>query len=352
MRSTKKQSRHIQISAKVVPNILSKLPKALIFLSLTTMSSCTDSNIDCGSENGNWRTLQSNIQNTNDSAPYLQTKGALLLSSFESFEELKTVIKIEYNDDIPKVRVSHESDGVNVCSTLEPGVDEGDFRKARDGGLFNKLSLAIRSPFAALNQDDLVRVFILARRKPNIFGESDVAFFNLAEATVCNMVAEDYGRASNRDLSEKGYINTINHITAQAIITTCFSEGMADYIADVHERFYHPELIRGDFTPDQVNDLEEGPLDNYIDIINNEWGQELGKSLKAKFNINTTTTWTPSLLAAYLNGTQIYYNHAFNVDFEPFSEKDSLVVNYSLKMARVMGDVSELKGQIASRKTK
>lgn len=338
--------------ARVNSNIPSKLPKALIILSLTIMASCADSNMDCRSESGNWRTLQSNIQNANDSAPYLHTKGALLLSSFESFEELKSVIRIKYNDAIPMVRVRHESNGIEVCSTLEPGVDEGDFRKARDGGILDKLSLAIRSPFAAIHRNDLVRVFILARRKPNIFGESDVAFFNLAEATVCNMAAEDYGRASNRDLSEKGYINTINHITAQAIITSCFSEEMADYIADAHERFYHPELIEGNFTPDQVNDLEEGPIDNYIDMINNEWGQELGKSLKAKHSISSNTIWTPQLLAAYLNGTQEYYSDAFNIGFEPFDKTDSVIVNYSQKMVRVMADVSDLKGQIGSKKTK
>jgi len=346
------QSQQFQKSFLSALAILCRTPMSLIFLSLTVLVSCIKSDIGCGSESGNWRTLQSNNQNANDSTPYLQTKGALLLSSFESFEELKTVIKIEYNDDIPMVRVSHESDDINVCSTLEPGVDEGDFRKARDGGLIEKVSLAFRSPYAAFNRDHLVRVFILARRKPNIFGESDVAFFNIAEATVCNMDAINYGASSNRDLSEKGYINTINHITAQAIITTCFSEEMADYIADVHERFYHPELIRGEFTLTQINDLEEGPLDNYIDMINNEWGQELGKSLKAKYNISSSTIWTPQLLAAYLNGTQEYYSYAFNVDFRPFSENDSLVVNYAKKMVRVMGDVSELEGQIGSKNNK
>ena len=348
MRSTKKQSRHFQPPIQVNSLNSSILSNKLIFLCLAIFASCRNPNMNCGSENGNWRTLQSSIQNANDSAPYLQTKGALLLSSFESFEELKSVIKIEYNDAIPMVRVRHQSNGIQVCSTLEPGVDEGDFRKARDGGIFNKLSLAIRSPFAAINRDDLVRVFILARRKPNIFGESDVAFFNLAEATVCNMAAEDYGRASNRDLSEKGYINTINHITAQAIITSCFSEEMADYIADVHERFYHPELIKGNFTSEQINDLEEGPLDNYIDIINNEWGQELGKELKAKYHINKATIWTPELLSNYLNSTQDYYRDAFNGHFEPFDKNDSIVVNYSQKLVRVMGDVSELSEQLGS----
>ena len=350
MRLTKMQSWHIQTSFYAVSDILSILPKVLIILPLTQIASCTEPSNDCGSENGNWRTLQNNVQNLKDPHPDSLSKGALLGSTFKSFKKLKSVVQIEYNDEIPMVRVSHESNGKKVCSTLKPGVDEGDFRNARDGDVFDKLSLAIRSPFAALNQDDLVRVFILARRKPNIFGESDVAFFNIAEATVCNMDASNYGTASIRDLSEKGYINTINHITAQAIITTCFSEEMADYIADVHERFYHPELIKGEFTAAQVNDLDEGPLDNYIDIINNEWGQELGKSLKVKHNINSSTVWAPSLLAAYLNSTQDYYSHAFNIDFEPFSEKDSIVVNYARKMSRVMDDVSEIKGQLVSLK--
>ncbi len=56
---------------------------------------------------------------------------------------------------------------------------------------------------------------------------------------------------------------------------------MADYIADLHERHHLPELTTlGKFTSAQLNDFNNSPLDNYVDMINNEWGQELGKFQK------------------------------------------------------------------------
>ena len=80
---------------------------------------------------------------------------------------------------------------------------------------------------------------------------------------------EDYLNLSCEELSEKGYLNTFNHITAQAFMTSIFSERLADFIADVHELYNMPELITGDFTEQQLADFENGPVDNYVDMINN-----------------------------------------------------------------------------------
>ena len=87
----------------------------------------------------------------------------------------------------------------------------------------------------------------------------------------------------SEDLSEKGYLNTFNHITAQTFMTALFSEAVADFIADAHERGNLAELVTGHFSEEQLLDLQQGPVDNYVDMINNEYGQELGKALKAKY---------------------------------------------------------------------
>ncbi|MEO6166015.1 MAG: hypothetical protein ABIO98_00730, partial [Chitinophagales bacterium] len=213
---------------------------------------------------------------------YSTVKGALLGSRFKSFEELKSVIQIEYiNENAAtdstihgnaKVYIRHCSNGREVISVLESGISQGDIADAKDGGILDRLDIVFNSPYAVSNRKDLEKVYLLARVRPNLFGVGDVAFFNLAQTSVRNINTPDLAFANSRDTTEKGYLNTFNHMTAQAFITSCFSEELADFVADAHERYHHPELILGKFTEKEITDLEEGPVDNYVDIINNEWG--------------------------------------------------------------------------------
>ena len=184
---------------------------------------------------------------------------------------------------------------------------------------------------------DLNKVYTMARWKPNIFGEGDVAFYDLAKQTVRNISTVDRAYLNERDSSEKGYVNSFNHITGQAIVTTCFSEEMADFIADVHELHNMSELTSGNFSIAQLNDVDNNPVDNYVDMINNEWGQELGKKLKIKYSITNKTEWTPELLANYLNDIQSYYSWAFRIGFRPFTTDDDVIKKFSSKINQVLG---------------
>jgi len=281
------------------------------------------------------------------------TKGALLSTRFKSFEELKKVIQIEYYKVIPGsdyamykkplVRLTHSSIGREVTSILKSGVSEADFIRARDGGFWDRVQLALHSPYFVINRNDLLRVFNLSRRRHYMFGEGDVAFYDLAETMLFNISDDDLALMHFEDLSEKGFINTFNHITPQAFMTTLFSEELADFIADTHERQNMPELITGKFTEDQLTDLQNGPVDNYVDLINNEWGQELGKLLREKHDINRNTYWTPELLVDYLNDIQSYYSWAFQIGFKPYRPEDQVVIRFSNKINRVMGGVKGLR---------
>lgn len=272
-------------------------------------------------------------------------RGALLGTRIASFEEIKTIIQIEYENGpitadstAPEnswVRVHHCSYGREVLSVLEKGTKEGDFYKAMDG-ILPRFTLLFGCPYAVLHRKDLDKIFVLSRFRPELFGTGDVAFFDIAKALVANINTPDLAFKNTRDSTEKGYLNTFNHITAQAMITSCFSEELADFVADVHERDRHPELITGRFTPAQIADLEEGPVDNYVDIVNNEWGQEIGKQLKVKYGINRATNWTPELLANYLNDMQAYYIWAFQIGFKPFRVEDKVVRVFANKMKTVM----------------
>jgi hypothetical protein len=288
-----------------------------------------------------------NIENDATSLDNTTVRGALLGTRFSSLEDLKKVIRIEYENGVDPtdstapvsrvVRVYHCSSGREVVSILETGTSQGDFIKARyDGAFMDKLAVLTGSPYAVMNRRDLDKIYALLRFRPEWFGLSDVSFFDMARTMVTHINTPDLAFKNPRDSTEKGYLNTFNHMTAQAFITSCFSEDLADFIADVHERYRQPELISGKFTAAQLADLNEGPVDNYVDIINNEWGQELGKHLQQKYGINQNTHWTPQLLAAYLNDLQAYFSWAFQIGFAPFTPNDPKVVRFAGKLNTVM----------------
>jgi hypothetical protein len=117
---------------------------------------------------------------------------------------------------------------------------------------------------------------------------------------------------------------------------------MARFIAAIHERYNMPEVITGEFTSDQVANLDKGATDNYVDIINNAWGQQLGIRLKEKYGITRNTNWTPQLLTDYLNDIQGYCAWAFDIGFRPFRPTDEQVVKFSSKLNKVMHKAPEV----------
>ena len=284
------------------------------------------------------------LEESSGSQHPMPANGALLLTQFKSLEELEKVIDIEYDRRFgkPVVTMTHEWRGTEVKSELKTGVDQSIFYDARTRGLLFRIGVVLKCPRALLYKNDLVRTELLARWRPAMFGEGDLAFYDIAQQMVFNIDDADIDMIPPEDLSEKGYLNTFNHVTAQAMITTIFSEDLADFISDLHERYAMPELITGVFSQKQLDDLETGPTDNYVDIINNEWGQELGKYLREKYKITKATTWTPELLCNYLNDIQNYYSWTFGIGFVPFRPTDRLIIHYSAKLNGVLGNFDKL----------
>ena len=267
-------------------------------------------------------------------------RGALLASRIATLKELKSIIKIEYIVDTDTaVHLRHCADEGAVHSVLKSGISQTDIIKARDGEFSDQLRLILGSPYSIRNRLELGNIYLLARRRNGLFGWGDVAFYDLAEIAEEKIITKELAYMTPRDSSEKGYINTFNHVTAQAIITSCFSEKMADFIADVHELYNMRELTSGNFTEDQLNDPEMNPVDNYVDMINNEWGQEIGKQLRKKYRISRKTIWTPQLLANYLNDLQSYYSWVFQIGMDPFKAEEEVVVRFSKKINTVLGEI-------------
>ncbi|MDC3337120.1 hypothetical protein OAW23_04560 [Flavobacteriales bacterium] len=296
--------------------------------------------VSCNSSDEYPQNCNCHSESITDKNPGMQM--ALLASRINSLEELKEIIEINYfnrfsedsngKDTRSMVRLKHCSNGVEVISELKAGISQNDIINARNGNMTDKLTLLYNSPFAIANRMDINKIYLLARVKPYLFGEGDVAFYGLAAASVRKINTSRLAYLHPRDSSEKGFINTFNHITAQAIITSCFSEDLADFVADVHELHNMPELTNGQFSNEQLHAPDDNPVDNYVDMINNEWGQELGKELKRRYNINSSTCWTAELLVNYLNEVQNYYSWAFQIGFEPFKKEDEEIIRFVEKI--------------------
>lgn len=271
---------------------------------------------------------------------------ALLLTRFTSLAQFRELVDVKYLHDLidsneqksakPQVQLTYRSGDRQVISILASGISQADFIRAKKGNFLNKVALGLKSPFAVRHRKDLGCIEDLGRRKPEVYGIGDAAFYDLAEIMVQHILIDDLPGISDRDLGEKGYLNTFNHITAQAFMTSVFSEEVADFVADVHELYNMPELISGHFTQEQLDDFENGPVDNYVDMINNEWGQELGKVLAEKYKITQETFWTPALLRNYLNDIQSYHSWTFQIGFEPFRTTDEKVIRFAEKINQVL----------------
>jgi len=293
---------------------------------------------------------QDQIENSEPTKEYYNkaTDGALLLTRFKSLDDFKTIVQVQYYGDTsgtkriignnPFVLLTYHCGNINITSSLKAGINQSDLVQAKKGNLWDQIVLVLKYPYVLLYKRDLVSVENLGRRRPWTFGLGDVAYYDIAETTVSHIVYEDRIKMSAEDLSEKGYLNTFNHITAQALMSSMFSEGLADFVADVHERFNMPELVTGKFKEAQLDDFENGPVDNYVDMLNNEWGQILGQKLKKKYSINRNTSWTPELLANYLNDIQGYYSWVFQIGFTPFRSTDDKVIQFAKKINTVRKD--------------
>lgn len=264
----------------------------------------------------------------------------LLATKYASLEDFQNTVKIEYQDVTTDsfsgtVLLSYLDNGELITSKLTDGVTEGDITRAMKGSIWDKISLTLNAPYAVWNRIELSEIVLLARHYPTRFGEGDVAFYDIAEASMRNIVLKNGVFDNHRDSLEKGYINTFNHTTAQALITVLYNEKIADYIATLHERHSMPNLVSGLFSETQLKDTFDFPVDNYVDIINNELGQELGKFLVNKHKITKKTKWDVEFTTALLNDIQKYYASAFNIELKPFTSQNNLVVRFSSKINQI-----------------
>ena len=116
--------------------------------------------------------------------------------------------------------------------------------------------------------------------------------------------------------------NMMLHVFGQAVLTTLYGESVADLAGDLHETD-QPSLITGKFGPRQVPQA----IDNYADMVNNEYGQELGKELNHRLDVGGSTWWTREKTTEYLNQVQHYFSQTHGWSFRDFQPDDHGVLN-------------------------
>ena len=269
---------------------------------------------------------------------------ALLATRFQSLDDFRSTVQIEYFNACDqadtcmesKVILHYQDAGKSIDSELSSGISQRDIAAAKDGDFWDKANLVWQTPYGVRSRIELSKIYTLARIRTEMFGYGDIAFYNLAEASLVNIITPDLAFKAAHDASEKGYINTFNHVTAQAWITALFSKEVADYIADVHELKSMPELTTGRFTDEQLRDTINYPVDNYVDILNNEIGQEIGLRLKEKYSLTFKTIWTPELTANFLNDIQSFYMWSFGIAMKPYEAEQEIINRFASKINRVL----------------
>lgn len=265
----------------------------------------------------------------------------LISSRFRNLSQLQDIVTIRYQKDYSKldsieclnsvVHLSYRSNGDLINRSMCAGVSQDVVLEIKNSGFINRIQFILANLSLVRQRKELEKTYILSRRRPFIFGPNDVAFYDLALNCLYHINTPTLAFKNIRDSSDKGYINTFNHITAQAIITSIYSEDLADFIGDLHERSNMPEITSGRFTEKQLGDSINSPEDNYIDIINNEIGQKIGLQLKKKYKLSKNTLITPILLAAFLNDIQSYYMWSLEIGLDIFRPTDDVVIKFANK---------------------
>ena len=249
----------------------------------------------------------------------------LVSVDYATLEELKKSIAIVYNNkdtERASVTLSANHKGVGVTKTLSPGYRESELRTINDqlksADRWEKAKIVVDNPTLVLRKNALKGALALGKTKSNISGTAN---YYIAKAMVGNITSN----ISKAYKGDKGLVNTFNHITGQAVMSMIFGANSSDFVADIHERG-QPELMTGNIKSGKPT---AQAIDNYVDLINNQFGQILGEELAGKYKSSLHFGFTPETTASLLNDFQSYFGDTFNKDFKEFSENDDLVRRFS-----------------------
>ena len=229
----------------------------------------------------------------------------LVESDYASLAALKKDVKI--------VMVAAHSDwgglhdvpaSVQVSTATSPGVNElsmgtvgqAELGAAAAAGAKEQAALAWEHPEILRYQGALAGIQNISYVRRNVSGS---AIGRIADIMAANITHRP-PRPNTAARTKEAIANMFLHVFGQAIITTIWGRGAADFAGDIHERDQPALIVGGKFTAA----TERQAIDNYCDLINNLHGQSWGEALSKSLSVDGSTVWTPAMVALYANELQ------------------------------------------------
>src|SRR5919197_307345 len=193
-----------------------------------------------------------------------------------------------------RVVVGYPKAGLTELNELsESTVTQAELKAAKAGGFLDKAALGLSHPELIWYRSDLEAI-------------EKLSFVKKSKSAT------------------EGRRNMLLHVFGQAVITTLFGRGAADLAGDIHERDM-ASLISGTITPAE----EKGAIDNYADMINNVYGQQLGAELASSLGVGGGTTWDPALTTQYVNAAQAWIAGEMGWKVSDFKDTDPVIVKFT-----------------------
>jgi RHS repeat-associated protein len=259
--------------------------------------------------------------NTPIAAVDLDGLEALVAKDYGTLESLKKSINIVYRgEDVEdaSVSVTHTYLERSASNTLNNGIGDEELKRAANGDFDLQFETAKKYPMLILYKGSLQKKQSLSYRNKN---NSGTALYYVASAMVNNIK----GSLKENHQGDRGLVNTFNHLGGQAIITMLYSRYSADFAGDIHERD-QPSLRTGKIKKSEVSQA----IDNYVDLVNNSWGQKLGSKLAGNFRNNLHNgVWFDRDTSELLNEIQNYYSETFGYEFNEFTKDTPIVKQFT-----------------------
>lgn len=266
----------------------------------------------------------------------------LIATDYKSLRELKRELDITYSPAqfIPDndggiampayVTISHPGGGINMANTLsESTIKQEELKRATNANPFYQALTATAHPEVGVFRSELDSIRMLSFVRHNRSGSAIGVISNSMFTRIRNKPPDTHrsyatAKGMAKISAHDAIRNMMLHVFGQAIITTLHGRVVADLAGDIHERD-QDSLITGKIAVTEEKDA----VDNYTDLVNNLYGQELGEELRLTFDINRDTTWTPELVTSYLNAAQRYFHQHKGWRFQEFSKNDDEVKKFT-----------------------